>query len=209
MADSRVCIRPVADLEQLSVVEGLMAQELDDWANSWRGASFFRARFPDDADLMLTAEEAGTVIGGLLAHTDQSGASIDGLAVVPARRHTGVGRALLETLESHAGARGLEEIALGASEAAVGFYRHCGFKASVLIQFPPAVGDPEPRIAGLLAGPLAGRQVHRAQFRSAAQLIVNVEADDDPLVSLLRSQHPVLHTGFLVRKRLHPTGPRV
>lgn len=208
MVDGRVRIRPVADLEQLAVVERLMARELDDWAGSWRGPGFFRSRFPADADLMLIAEHEGNVIGGILAHAEPSGASIDGVAVDRGRRREGVGRALLGSMEAQAGARGIEEIALGAGDDAVGFYRRCGYRASLLIQFEPATADPERHIRDLLAGRLTGRDIHRTQFRGTAQLIVEVDAEDDPVFALLREQAPEAHTSFLLRKRLPRPGMR-
>jgi hypothetical protein len=102
----------------------------------------------------------------------------------------------------------MEEIALGAGHDAVGFYRRCGYRVSLLIQFEPTTADQEPHISDLLAGPLKSRPVHRTQFRGTAQLIVETDADDDPLITLLREQAPEAHTSFLLRKRLPQPGMR-
>lgn len=143
-----------------------------------------------------------------MAHAEQSGASIDATAVDRGSRGEGVGRALLSSPEAQAGARGIEETALGAGDDAVGFYRRCGYRASLLIQFEPAASVQEPLIRDLLAGPLAGRLVHRTQLRGAAQLIVEADADDEPLFALLQEQAPGAHTSFLLRKRLAQPGMR-
>lgn len=203
MADGRVRIRSAADLGRLAVVEALMAQELEGWYESWRGEDFFRSRFPGEADLMLVAEHEGCVLGGILAHAEQSGASVDGIAVVPSFRRQGLGRALLSSLEAQAAMRDLEEIVLGAGDDAVGFYRRCAYEASLLIQFAPT-GDPESLISDLLAGPLVGRRARRSTFLDSAQLIVDAEADDD-IRALVRERAPNAHMSFLLRKRLPRT----
>ena len=98
------------------------------------GQSPASAHLPDDADpstlhVAAFVPEAG-LIGCGRAHWLAAGtAQVRLMAVAPDWEGQGVGRAILQWLEAEAARRGARRMVLEAREAAVAFYRRCGYAA--------------------------------------------------------------------------------
>ena len=72
----------------------------------------------------IVAERAGFVVGFALL---SAAGSIVLLYVAPQYRFTGVSKAMLASLEEHAGALGITELTLESSATALSFYERCGY----------------------------------------------------------------------------------
>ena len=92
-------------------------------------------RYPQDRTLMVLAERddgqsRGSVVGGALAFRaddDSPAATIRLVAVMEAYRGTGLGRRLVERIESEAVRLGISKLFLGAEADVRGFYRTLGY----------------------------------------------------------------------------------
>jgi ribosomal protein S18 acetylase RimI-like enzyme len=86
-------------------------------------------------DLMPYAVADGAVVGVVFGRVEQSGeVTVGPVAVDPAFRRHGLGRALLGEVEARAARRGVRRLALGAVESAEGFYLKCGYTPFLFIQ---------------------------------------------------------------------------
>ena len=169
-------IRPVENREELGKVFDLLGAQVTTHLDT----SDFRfadldARFPNDQPLMLTADTESQPVGGALGFRNDHGVVVLRiLAVVEAFRHRGIGRRLVERVESEARILGAERIALGTDEA-VGFWFHLGYTPNLLFQwvYDQAVHDEESEL--LLAGPLTGLRHWRSSFNDVPQLYVELD----------------------------------
>jgi ribosomal protein S18 acetylase RimI-like enzyme len=75
----------------------------------------------------IIAEEGGQALGYAILDLDTG--EVDAVFVDPARQGSGIGQALLRTLEAMARERGLATMFLSASLNAVAFYERAGFRA--------------------------------------------------------------------------------
>ena len=94
--------------------------------------SLFRLYAADRSTLFLVAETAAGVVGYIIARTDRWGAELVSLAVDPASRKRGIGRALLKTAIRRVvrrNARSMRLMVHAANIGAAGFYRSQGFRA--------------------------------------------------------------------------------
>jgi ribosomal protein S18 acetylase RimI-like enzyme len=81
-------------------------------------------------ELFLVAEEAGTVVGTVMAGFDGHRGWVNYLAVAPSAQGRGVGRELMEHAERGLAALGCPKVNLqvrSANEAVLGFYRRLGY----------------------------------------------------------------------------------
>jgi GNAT superfamily N-acetyltransferase len=130
----RYVIRPVASLQELARVFDLAGAQLPQrlTAADRRLAELAR-RFPADRPLMpLAVEDQGRIVGGALAFRTHPAAPTGGvtlrlLGLAPAHRGKGLGRRLLEQVETAAVRLGALEISLGASAQERGFYLRMGY----------------------------------------------------------------------------------
>jgi ribosomal protein S18 acetylase RimI-like enzyme len=84
----------------------------------------------------LVAEVAGTVVGVLMAGYDGHRGWLNYLAVDPAHRNGGIGRALVAEAEHRLAARGCPKVNLqirDANSAATGFYEQLGYAVDAAI----------------------------------------------------------------------------
>ncbi len=97
--------------------------------------------FLEPAGVFLVARRDGEAIGcGGIRMLDPSRAEVKHLYLRPSARGTGLGRALLETLEEHAARLGATEVVLDTNarlEAAQGLYRSSGYE-----EVPPYNDNP-------------------------------------------------------------------
>ncbi|ABI37813.1 GCN5-related N-acetyltransferase [Shewanella sp. MR-4] len=83
------------------------------------GAHFYVAEIFDDAT------QEGTLVGTIML--DEPYAQVEALFVSPNAMGLGVGKSLLQFIESKAFNLGIAQLRLESTLNAVGFYRHCGF----------------------------------------------------------------------------------
>jgi GNAT superfamily N-acetyltransferase len=121
-------VRPVASLDELAEVFDVIGAQLPQrLTHEDRRFADLVARFPEDRSLMLVIEDSGRLVGGALAfRRDPRGATLRVIGLDPGVRGTGLGRRLVERIESEAARLGVATISLGADEA-VGFYAHLGY----------------------------------------------------------------------------------
>lgn len=106
-----------------------------------------------DAGRVLVARRGGALVGHLqLVPTGRDGEiELKNMAVVPAMRGTGVGRALVATALARCNADHLTGVVVATAAADVGilrFYQRCGFRLAGVERdaFTPETGYPEPVI---------------------------------------------------------------
>ena len=84
-----------------------------------------------DAKALIVAEDAGRIVGSIIAGWDGWRGSIYRLAVVPGHRRRGLGRELLAAAEqrlAEAGAARLQAIVVETDSQATGFWRATGWQ---------------------------------------------------------------------------------
>jgi len=123
-----------SSVELASVFDVLGAQFAPSFTRQDRRFADLARRYPDDRSLMLVAErEDGSVAGGALAFRSESGppgptqATLRLIAVVEAYRGTGLGRRLMQRLESEAVDLCVSTIYLGVGGDVREFYVKLGY----------------------------------------------------------------------------------
>ena len=197
-------IRPVEDRDELRQVFDLLGREVAQPIDS----SDFRfhdleTQFPADRSIMMVAVAEGRPVGGALAFRNDDGwVTLRTIAVVEAFRHQGIGRRLVERLETEARVLGVEAIGLGTDEAEAGFYFELGFTPNLLFQWAYDLDLYEQESEAVLAGPLDGLRHWRSSFKGIPQLFVEL---DEPRLDLLKTVRGMVsggHVGFMMSKRL-------
>jgi len=97
-------VRPVASLDELAEVFDVIGAQLPRrLTHEDRRFADLVARFPEDRSLMLVIEDSGRLVGGALAfRRDPRGATLRVIGLDPGVRGTGLGRRLVERIESEA-----------------------------------------------------------------------------------------------------------
>lgn len=201
-------IRPVEDREELrrvfDVIGGEVAERIDS-----RGFRFgdLDTHFPDDRPLMLAAIAEGRPVGGALAfRNNDNWAVLRIIAVVEGFRHRGIGRRLVERIESEARLLGVEAVGLGTEEA-VGFWFHLGYTPNLLLQWVYEPEEYDHDSEALLTGPLRGLHHWRSSFNGIPQLFVELDEPRLDLLATIRDAVTGCHVGFMMSKKLHaPAG---
>ncbi len=151
-------IRAVEDRDELcgvfDLLGGEMAGPIDTSDFRFRDLD---TRFPNDQPIMLVAISNGEPVGGALAFRNDDGyAVLRIIGVLEPYRHRGIGRRLVERLESAARGLGVEAIGLGTDDDPVGFYFHLGYTPHLLFQWVHDRDAYEDEVDTVLRGPLAG-----------------------------------------------------
>lgn len=197
-------VRSVQDRAELGLVFDLLGAEVAQRID----ASDFRFRdldthFPVDRSLMLVAVADGRRVGGALAFRNDDGwVTPRIIAVLEPFRHRGIGRRLLERLETEARALGVEAIALGTDGDAVGFYFHLGYTPNLIFQW---VYDPDrydEEVEAVVDGPLAGLRHWRSSFNDVPQLFAELDEPRLDLRNTVRDLASGAHVGFMMSKNL-------
>jgi ribosomal protein S18 acetylase RimI-like enzyme len=95
---------------------------------STREAAAQAERFEVNRSLTLLAKRNGAIVGGVLASRAGGGVQVDVIALKPEARRLGIGRKLMEAIESEAISLGAQSIYLGGANAENrGFYWRLGF----------------------------------------------------------------------------------
>jgi GNAT superfamily N-acetyltransferase len=197
-------IRPVEDRDELRRVFDLLGGQMHPPIDT----SDFRFRdldshFPDDRPIMVVAVAEGRPVGGALAFRNDNGVvTLRIIAVVEAFRHRGIGRRLVERVESEAQLLGVETIGLGTDEPEVGFYFHLDYTPNLLFQWAYGAELYEQESDAVLSGPLAGLRHWRSSFNDIPQLFVEL---DEPRLDLRNAGRDIVsacHVGFVMFKKL-------
>lgn len=92
-------------------------------------------RMKEYGDLMLYAESGGAVVGIVFGRIGDDGfMTVGPVATDKVVRGKGIARKLMAEIEIRAAAKGIAGVALGAAEAAEGFYLRLGYTGSLLVQ---------------------------------------------------------------------------
>ena len=113
-------------------MSAILAIEHVSFAGDAYPESLFRLYAADRRTLFLVASAAGRVVGYIIARVDRWGAEIVSIAVGPAWRNQGVGRALLTAAVRRMVRRNAKSIRLMVHVNNIGaaqFYRHHGFRS--------------------------------------------------------------------------------
>jgi GNAT superfamily N-acetyltransferase len=204
---TKIEVRTVASVQELIAAQALLARTFPDHPAALDGdrAVAYRARFPDQADLMAIAVDSGAdVVGAALA--SRSGglgrAVLDALAVHPGAQGRGVATRLIALIEHAAKRRGASGLTLGSADDAVGFYLRMGYRAALLVQFVAAgaSAEAEHAVAAALAGPLASYECLRRSYNGVPQFFVQVETVDMDLMRRVEREGPGVSAGWVLGK---------
>lgn len=198
-----VDIRPLQDRTELRRVFDLIGAELAEPIDS--GDIRIRdldCRFPGDRRLMVVAETEGRPVGGALAFRNDDGwVALRIMAVLEPFRHRGVGRRVVERVETEARALGAQGVALGTDES-VGFWFHLGYTPNLLFQWVHDAERSEQESESVLGGPLAGLPHWRSSYDGVPQLYVELDEPRLDLRNTVRQLVDGCHVGFMMHKAL-------
>jgi ribosomal protein S18 acetylase RimI-like enzyme len=122
-------IRPASTADVDAVLS--VWRESDAAVSATDDAESLRRLIAHDPDALLLAEEAGRIVGTVVAGWDGWRGAIYRLAVLPAARRRGVATALVREAERRLAARGARRIAaivIDGEEPATAFWRWIGYE---------------------------------------------------------------------------------
>jgi DNA-binding transcriptional MerR regulator len=195
-------LRPVRDVAELRTVFDLLGAQLPEPIDRSDGRIHdLEARFTDDGPLMVVATAGDEVVGGALAFRHANGAvTLRLVAVVEGFRHRGIGRRLVERVETACRVLGSHTVGLG-TEDAVGFWYHLGYTANLLFQWVYDADRAEQESEAMLRGPLAGLRYWWSSFNDVPQLFVELDEPRLDLRGALRDTVTGCHVGFMMLKK--------
>jgi ribosomal protein S18 acetylase RimI-like enzyme len=128
-------IRPYLERDEPDVI-ALWNQVLPGDAPHSDPATAIRQKLAVDRELFLVAEDGGRVVGTAMGGYDGHRGWIYSVAVLPERRRSGIGRALIRRLEAELVERGCLKVNLlvkRSNAGVVGFYEKLGFNVEDFI----------------------------------------------------------------------------
>lgn len=129
-------IRPFQAADEAALVELWIACELTrPWNDPWRD---IERKLADSGELLLVAEEAGSLVATVMAGYDGHRGWINYLGVHPSRRGRGLGRALMEAAEERLRALGCPKINLQVRDdnrEALAFYEAIGYTRDPVVSY--------------------------------------------------------------------------
>src|SRR5579862_795381 len=200
-----VIIRPVDSPAELITAFDVAGAQFDpaiDHADPRRFAEL-EAAYPGERELLLVAEEGGSVVGAAMGFASEgpegSEVTLRILAVAAERRRRGIGRALLRAFEASARRLGATRISLGA-DAEAGFYIRHGYQTMLLLQwaYDPSAFDTE--VAALAAGPVLGMTWQRDSFGGVPQLFVELDEPNPVVRAQVQDLVSGAHVGYCMTK---------
>ncbi len=200
-----VIIRPVDSVAELAAAFDVAGAQFDpaiDHTDQRRFAEL-EAAYPGERDLLLVAEDSGSVVGASMGFLSaRREVTLRILAVAACWRRHGIGRALLRAFEASALRLGATRISLGA-DAEAGFYVRHGYQAMLLLQWVYDRSRFDVEVEALAAGPVKEMTSHRDSFGGVPQLFVHLD-EPSPLV---RAQVQDLvrgaHVGYCLTKAIN------
>jgi DNA-binding transcriptional MerR regulator len=199
-----VIIRPVDSTAELVTAFDAAGAQFDpaiDHTDRRRFAEL-EAAYPGERELLLVAEESGSVAGAAMGFVSCGPeVTLRILAVAAGRRRRGVGRALLRAFEASALRLGATRISLGA-DAEAGFYIRHGYQTMLLLQwaFDPSRFDAE--VEALAAGPLKEMTWRRESFGGVPQLFVNLDEPNPVVQAQIQDLVSGAHVGYCMTKAI-------
>jgi DNA-binding transcriptional MerR regulator/ribosomal protein S18 acetylase RimI-like enzyme len=208
-----VIIRPVDSAAELVIAFDAAGAQFDpviDHTDQWRFADL-EAAYPGERELLLVAEESGSVVGAALGFVSSgSEVTLRILAVAAGRRRRGIGRALLRAFEGSALRLGATRISLGA-DAEAGFYVRHGYQTMLLLQWGYDPGRFDAEVAALAAGPVQEMTWHRDSFGGVPQLFVDLDEPSPIVRAEVQDLVSGAHVGYCMTKAIgaqnEPTAP--
>jgi len=199
-----VIIRPVDSVAELAAAFDAAGAQFDpaiDHTDQRRFADL-QAAYPRDRELLLVAEDNGSVVGAAMGFVS-AGAEVTLriLAVAADQRRQGIGRALLRAFEASALRLGATRISLGA-DAEAGFYVRHGYQTMLLLQwaYDPSRFDAE--VEALTAGPVKGMTWRRDSFRGVPQLFVDLDEPSPVVRAQVQDLVSGAHVGYCMTKAI-------
>jgi DNA-binding transcriptional MerR regulator/ribosomal protein S18 acetylase RimI-like enzyme len=208
-----VIIRPVDSAAELVIAFDAAGAQFDpviDHTDQWRFADL-EAAYPGERELLLVAEESGSVVGAALGFVSSgSEVTLRILAVAAGRRRRGIGRTLLRAFEGSALRVGATRISLGA-DAEAGFYVRHGYQTMLLLQWGYDPGRFDAEVAALAAGPVQEMTWHRDSFGGVPQLFVDLDEPSPIVRAEVQDLVSGAHVGYCMTKAIgaqnEPTAP--
>jgi DNA-binding transcriptional MerR regulator/ribosomal protein S18 acetylase RimI-like enzyme len=199
-----VIIRPVdspAELVTAFDVAGAQTDPAVDHTD--RRFADLEAAYPGERELLLVAEETGSVVGAAMGFTSPwPEVTMRILAVAPDRRGQGIGRALLRAFEASALRLGATRISLGA-DAEAGFYIRHGYQTMLLLQWAYDPGNFDAEVEALAAGPLKEMTRHRESFGGVPQLFVDLDEPSPVVRAQVQDLISGAHVGYCMTKAIN------
>jgi DNA-binding transcriptional MerR regulator len=161
------------------------------------------AAYPAERELLLIAEESGSVVGAAMGFVSSGpDVTLRILAVAAGRRRRGIGRALLRAFEASALRSGAMRISLGA-DAEAGFYIRHGYQTMLLLQwaYDPSRYDAE--VAALTGGPLKEMTWHRESFGGVPQLFVDLDEPNPVVQAHVQDLISGAYVGYCMTKAIN------
>jgi GNAT superfamily N-acetyltransferase len=117
-----------ASVEELVQLEHVVAAQFSPRRTVSARVGTLEERFAQNRALTLLAERSRTIVGGALAFQPGEAVQVDVIALAPEARAQGIGRKLMQAIESEAIRLGALSIYLGGASAETrGFYWRLGF----------------------------------------------------------------------------------
>jgi DNA-binding transcriptional MerR regulator len=201
-----VIIRPVDSAAELADAFDVAGAQFDppiDHTDQRRFAEL-AAAYPGGRDLLLVAEENGSVAGAAMGFVSCGReVTLRILAVAVGRRRRGIGRALLRAFEASALRLGATRISLGA-DAEAGFYIRHGYRTMLLLQWAYDPSHCDAEVAALAAGPLKEMTWHRDSFGGVPQLFVDLDEPSPVVRAQVQDLVCGAHVGYCMTKAISP-----
>jgi DNA-binding transcriptional MerR regulator len=198
-----VIIRPVYSAAELAAAFDVAGAQLDPAIDHTdQRFADLEAAYPGERDLLLVAEESGSVAGAAMGFgSSGSEVTLRILAVAEGRRRQGIGRALVRAFEAGALRLGATRISLGA-DAEAGFYIRHGYQTMLLLQwvYDPSRFDAE--VEALTAGPVKEMTWHRDSFGGVPQLFVDLDEPSPVVRAQVQDLVCGAHVGYCMTKAI-------
>ena len=199
-----VIIRPVDSPAELAAAFDAAGAQFDpviDHTDLRRFAEL-EAAYPGERELLLVAEEGGSVVGAALGFLSSgSEVTLRILAVAAGRRRQGIGRALRRAFEASALRLGATRISLGA-DAEAGFYVRHGYQTILLLQWAYDPGRFDAEVKTLTAGPVKEMTWRRDSFGGVPQLFVDLDEPSPVVRTQVQDLVRGAHVGYCMTKAI-------
>jgi DNA-binding transcriptional MerR regulator/GNAT superfamily N-acetyltransferase len=199
-----VIIRPVESPAELVTAFDVAGAQFDpaiDHTDQRRFAAL-DAAYPSEHELLLVAEEDGSVVGAAMGFMSSGpDVTLRILAVAAGRRRRGIGRALLRAFEANALRLGATRISLGA-DAEAGFYIRHGYQTMLLLQWVYDPGRFDAEVEALAAGPVKEMTWRRASFGGVPQLFVYLDEPSPVVRAQVQDTICGAHVGYCMTKAI-------
>jgi DNA-binding transcriptional MerR regulator len=202
-----VIIRPVDSAAELATAFDAAGAQFDpviEHTDQQRFADL-EAAYPAERELLLVAEEGGSVVGAALGFVAPGReVTLRILAVAAGRRRRGIGRGLLRAFEASARRLGAARISLGA-DAEAGFYIRHGYQTMLLVQWVYDPGRFDAEVAALAAGPVREMTWRQDSFGGVPQLFVDLDEPSPAVRAQVQDLVRGAHVGYCMTKAI--SGP--